>query len=97
MAAPVLRGAVLRNEDRLFDQLHLLDNARRLAGRPERAAAVRAPREGIEPSLVDLVGRKRRPLMARMPRLPADATFSLAGFGLLWLDDVAGGRPARGG
>lgn len=92
MAAPVLRGAVLRNEGRPFDQLHLLDDARRLAGRPERAAAVRASREGIEPSLVDLVGRKRRPLMARMPRLPADATFSLAGFGLLWLDDVAGGR-----
>ena len=90
MRAAIRAGAVLADRHRLADDLHLLNDAV-LAGQPlEPASAVRTTIQFIIASSINLVGRKGRSFMARMPQLTADPPLLPAKGrrGLGWLHDI---------
>ena len=83
-------AAVFADGDRRADDLDLLHNARGKVEQPGAAAAVGTDGERVIDPLVDFFGRKRRPLVPRMARLPTPLPFAAADTARSWrLDDVA--------
>ena len=69
--APVGQALVLRDDGRRCGDFHLLQNVGRTLERPKRAAAIGAAIQRVGDELVDGLGRKRRPQVLLMARLPA--------------------------
>jgi hypothetical protein len=91
--APVGQPLVFGDAGRTGGDFHLLKRFWCLPRGHQCAAAIRAAVQGIGDDVIDRLGRKRRPQVLWMPRLPAAFPF-LAALGprLLRLDNVAGRR-----